>query len=62
MLLPAREHFMWWFTFIIPYDLEINGIGKGKKGISEKSPVEDLKDMRLEFRYATISKLCFHNS
>ena len=54
---------MWWLTFLYhTYDLEINGIGMEKKGILEKSLDDDLKDMRLKFRYATISKLCFHNS
>lgn len=49
---------MWWSTFVtIPYDLEINGIGKKKRGISEKSLDEDLKDTRLKFRCATISRL-----
>lgn len=33
-----------------------------KEGILEKLLNDDLKDMRLKFRYVTISKLCFHNS
>lgn len=48
---------MWWSIFVIIfYDLEINGIGKKKRGILEKLLDEDLKDTRLKFRCVIISR------